>query len=118
MKYLCLVHLEDGVFAALSEERKDEIGRRSFAYDEELKSAGHLIHADALQSPASAVLVKLRNGKMSAAGGPFTKAREQLVGFILIEARDLDEATGLAAGIPLAELGTIEVRPIYEFAPR
>lgn len=82
MKYLCLVHLEHGVFDVLSEEKRDEIGRRSLAYDEELKSAGHLIHADALQSPASAVLVKLRNGEMSAASGPSTEATKQLVGFI------------------------------------
>jgi hypothetical protein len=116
MKYMCLVHFEGGAFAALSQAQKAEIDRRSQAYDEELQSSGHYIHAEALQSPKSAVLVKRRNGEISAADGPFAETREQLAGFILIEARDRDEAIRLAGGIPLAELGTIEVRPVYEFS--
>jgi hypothetical protein len=114
VKYLCLVHLENGAFGALSREQRAEIDRRSLAYDEQLKSSGHLIHAEALQSPKATVLVRVRNGEISAADGPFTETREQLCGFILIEARDRDEAIRLAAGIPLAELGAIEVRPVYE----
>jgi hypothetical protein len=114
MKYLCLVHLEGAVFSGLSQAQKEEIDRRSLAYDEELQASGHYIHAEALQSPKSAILVKVRNGKLSATDGPFAETKEQLVGFILMEARDRDQAIRLAAGIPLAELGTIEVRPVYE----
>ena len=114
MKYMCLVHFAGDAFGALSQAQKEEIDRRSLAYDEELQSSGHYIHAEALQSPKSAVLVKRRNGEISAVDGPFAQAREQLAGFILIEARDRNEAIRLAAGIPLAELGTIEVRPVYE----
>jgi hypothetical protein len=116
MKYMCLVHLEGGAFGALSQAQKAEIDRRSLAYDEELQSSGHYIHAEALQAPKSAVLVKRRNGEISAADGPFAQAKEQLAGFILIEARDRNEAIRLAGGIPLAELGTIELRPVYEFS--
>jgi len=114
MKYLCLVHIEGAAFSGLSQAQKEDIDRRSLAYDEELQSSGRFIHAEALQSPKSAVLVKLRNGKLSATDGPFAETKEQLGGFILIEARDRDEANRVAAGIPLAELGTIEVRPVYE----
>ncbi len=113
MRYLCLVHFEPGVLANLTAAEQQELDRNSLGYDEELKSAGHLVHAEALQSPQSAVLVKVRNGRMSTTDGPFTETKEQLGGFILIEARDLNEAVRLAAGIPLARLGTIEVRPIY-----
>ena len=116
MKYLCLVHFEGGAFGALSQAQKAEIDRRSLAYDQELQSSGHYIHAEALQAPRNAVLVKRRNGETSAVDGPFDETREQLAGFILIEARDRDEAIRLAGGIPLAELGTIEVRPVYEFS--
>ena len=116
MKYICLVHFEDRAFGALSQDQLREMDRRSLAYDEALKSSGHLIHAEALQSPKSAVLVQRRNGEASTRDGPLIDAKEQLGGFILIEARDLDEAVQIAAGIPLAELGTIEVRPIFEVA--
>ena len=75
MKYMCLVHLEGGAFGALSQAQKAEIDRRSLAYDEELQSSGHYIHAEALQAPKSAVLVKRRNGEISAADGPFEIGR-------------------------------------------
>ncbi|WP_437776830.1 YciI family protein [Sorangium sp. So ce1097] len=114
MKYVCLVHFAPEALSSLNEEEKRALDARSIAYNEELVAGGHLIAAEALQSPDSAVLVKVRGGKVSTTDGPFAETKEQLGGFILIEARDLNEAIRVASGIPLAALGTIEVRPIYE----
>ncbi|MEX0628967.1 MAG: YciI family protein, partial [Cucumibacter sp.] len=104
MKYLCLVHFEGNALAALTPDESRRLDARSLAYDEELQAAGHFIHAQALQSSDAAVLVKVRDAKTILTDGPFTETKEQLGGFILVEARDLNEAIRLAAGIPLAEL--------------
>ncbi|WP_437726301.1 YciI family protein [Sorangium sp. So ce861] len=114
MKYVCLVHFTPEALSSLSDEEKRTLDARSLAYDDELAASGHLVAAEALQSPDSAVLVKVRAGKLSTTDGPFAETKEQLGGFILINARDLNEAIRIASGIPLAALGTIEVRPIYE----
>lgn len=113
MRYLCLVHFAGAVLEALDEDGKAALDRDSLDYDRQLLEQGHFIAAEALQSPESAVLVRVREGAVSTTDGPFAEAKEQLGGFILIEARDMAEAVRLAAGIPLAKLGTIEVRPIY-----
>lgn len=114
MKFLCIVHFDGTVLDGMSPEEKREFDRESLGYDEKLIGSGKLIHAEALQSPASASLVKVRDGQMSVTDGPYAEAKEQMGGFILIEAIDRAEANEIAAGIPLARLGTIEVRPIYE----
>lgn len=114
MRYACLVHFQGSVLEALTERQHQDLDRESIGYDEELKSSGHLVAAQALQSPATAALVRVRNGRISTTDGPFAETKEQLGGFVLIEARDLNEAIRLAAGIPLAKLGTIEVRPVYD----
>ncbi len=114
MRYMCLVHFETDKLDSLPIEQKQEIDRRSLAYNEELAAKGHFVHAEAIQSGDSAVLVRVRDGRMSATDGPYIETREQMAGFVLLEARDMNEALRLAAGIPLAEIGTIEVRPIYE----
>jgi hypothetical protein len=95
--------------------QKDEVDRRSLDYDRDLERSGHLIMAQALQSPAAAVTIKVRAGKASATDGPFIETKEHLGGFVLIEAKDMDEAVQLAAGIPLAAMGiaSVEIRPIY-----
>lgn len=116
MRYICLVHFEGAVLDSKSPPEKQEIDRRSLAYDEDLKATGHFVAAEAVQGPDSAVLVRVRDGKLSATDGPYMETKEAMAGFILIEARDMNEAVRLAAGIPLAEIGTIEVRPIYEFS--
>jgi hypothetical protein len=114
MRYICLVHFEHEKLNSLPEAERSEIDRRSLAYDEDLKARGHLVHAEAIQGNDSAVLVRVRNGKATSTDGPFIETKEQMAGFVLVEARDMNEAIHLAAGIPLAEIGTIEVRPIYE----
>jgi hypothetical protein len=117
MKYLCQVWVDGVRIDALTAPEKAALDRDSLAYDRSLEKDGHFIAAEALQSPSTAVTVRVRNGRVSSTDGPFIETKEHLGGFILIDARDMDEAVRLAAGIPLAlmELASIEVRPIYEF---
>lgn len=114
MKYLCLVYFEPAIFDHMSEDEKKTLDRDSLAYDEELQRGGKLIHAEALQSPKTAVTVRVRNKTVSSTDGPFAESKEELGGFILVEANDLAEAKRLASGIPLAKYGSIEVRPVYD----
>jgi hypothetical protein len=113
MRYVCLVHFDGAKLDAMPEAARREFDRRSLGYDAELEAGGHYVLAEALQGGEHAMLVQTRQGRMSATDGPFIETKEQLAGFIVIEARDMNEAVRLAAGIPLAELGTIEVRPVY-----
>ena len=114
MRYMCLVHFDTTVMKTASKADQQDLDRRSIAYDEQLKAEGHYVISQAIQEGDSAVLVRVRQGQMSTTDGPYMETKEQMAGFILIEARDMNEAVRLAAGIPLAEIGTIEVRPIYE----
>ncbi|MBD9447670.1 YciI family protein [Rhizobium sp. RHZ01] len=114
MKYLCQVWFEPATLEAVTEEEKRNLDRASLAYDDDLIASGHMIAAQALQSPKNAVTVRVRNDEMSVTDGPFAETKEQLGGFILIDAKDLNDAIRVAAGIPLARLGSIEVRPIYD----
>ncbi|MEF0939380.1 YciI family protein [Rhizobium sp. BR 362] len=117
MKYLCQVWFDGAKLDAMTKEEKHRLDSDSLGYDRDLMASGHMIHAEALQSPSSAVTVRVRNGETSVTDGPFIETKEYLGGFILIEAKDLNDAIRVAAGIPLAKLGAIEVRPIYSFGP-
>jgi hypothetical protein len=86
----------------------------SLAYDDVLRKSGHFLAAQALQSVHAATTVRLQSGKVSLTDGPFAETNEQIGGFILIEARDLNEAIQLASRIPSVRLGGVEVRPIKE----
>lgn len=105
MKYLCLVYLDEKRLPELPDED-------CVAYDTAIRESGHCIASEALQSVETATTVRLRNGKVSITDGPFAETKEQLAGFYLIEAKDLNEAIQLAAKIPPARVGSIEVRPI------
>lgn len=113
MRYICIVHADPDRFAALTAEQRADLDRRSLAYDRELEEKGHYVIAEAIQNPSTAVLVRNRKGAISNTDGPYMETKEFMAGFILVEARDLNEAVRLAAGIPMAEMGTIEVRPVY-----
>jgi hypothetical protein len=117
MKYLCLVYLVEREMIAMSKGEADACTEESLAYDDALRKAGHFVMAHALQPVEAATTVRVRNGKLSTTDGPFAETKEQLGGFILIEARDLNEAIQVAAKIPLARRGSIEVRPIREIRP-
>ena len=114
MKYLCSVYVEEKKLAALSEKESLDLDARSMAYDGELRRKGHFIAAQALESVETATTLRVRNGKVSITDGPFAETNEQLGGFILIEARDLNEAIQAASKIPAMFLGCIEVRPVKE----
>jgi hypothetical protein len=105
MKYLCLVYLD--------EKKWHEVpGSECLTYDAAIRRSGHCIASEALQPVETATTVRIRNDKVSITDGPFAETKEQLAGFYLIEAKDLDEAIQLATGIPPARTGSIEVRPI------
>jgi hypothetical protein len=114
LRYLCLVYCEPHIFDHMTREEQIKLDRDSLGYDDELRASGHFVHANALQSVEKAVTLRVRNGNMSSTDGPFAETKEHLAGFILIEAADMEEAKRVAAGIPMAMLGSIEVRPIYD----
>ena len=115
MKFLCLVYFEPAATAALSAGERTTLGHDSMAYDKQLGASGHYIVAEALQPVTTARTIRVRRGKTSSSDGPFAETKEQLGGFILINARDMDEALKIAAGIPLAKFGSIGVRPVMQF---
>ncbi|PSJ52581.1 YciI family protein [Kumtagia ephedrae] len=113
MKYVCLVYGEEQKLRDLTQEGLAQVDASSLAHDRALEASGHLIVAQALQSVKTSKSVRRRKGKVLVTDGPFAETKEQLLGFLMIEARDLDEALEIAGEVPLAELGTIEVREIY-----
>ena len=114
MKYVLLVYGEEKDLFALTPERGAKLDADSLAYDRELDQQGKLIIAQALQPVRASKSLRCRGGKRLVTDGPFAETKEQLLGFVMVEAADLDEALAIAEGIPLAELGTIEVRAIYD----
>ncbi|RWP73868.1 YciI family protein [Mesorhizobium sp.] len=114
MKYVLLVYGEEKDPYALTPEGSAKLDADSLAYDRSLDQQGRLIIAQALQSVKTSKTVRRRKGKRLITDGPFAETKEQLLGFVMIEAGDIDEALEIAGGIPLAEIGTIEVRAIYE----
>ena len=115
MRYLCLIYDEEKKVAALSQGESDAFMGEYFAFTDGIKSSGHYLAGEALQPVETATTVRVRNGKVSTTDGPFAETKEQLGGFYLIKARDLNEAIQVASKIPSARLGSVEVRPIREF---
>jgi hypothetical protein len=115
MKYLCLIYSDETHLNGLSESEWDGLVGECLEADEELRRSGHALAAEALQPVHTATTVRVRNGRLSATDGPFAETKEQLGGFYLIEARDLNDAIQVAARIPAARRGSIEVRPVREF---
>jgi hypothetical protein len=107
MKYLCLVYSEEGKLEAIDD-------RECLAVSEEILSGGHRLAAEALHPVQTATTLRVRNGRLSLTDGPFAETKEQLAGFYLIEARDLNEAIQVASKIPPARVVSIEVRPVRE----
>jgi len=114
MKYVCWSMVRKRDLHALTPAGSAKLDADSLAYDRLLEEKGLLIVAQALQSVTSAKTVRRRKGKRLVIDGPFAETKEQLLGFVMVEAKNLEEALDIADGIPLAELGTIEIRAIYD----
>jgi hypothetical protein len=115
MKYLCLIYDEEAQLAAMPKEESDAFMGEYFAFTGDIRRTGHYVAGEALHPVQSATTVRIRNGKLSTTDGPFAETREQLGGFYLIEARDLNEAIQVAARIPSARTGSVEIRPVVDF---
>jgi hypothetical protein len=111
MKYMLLVYLDEH---ALSDEEREHCYVESAQLARDLSTGGKYLAASPLHPTATATSVQVRNGKRLITDGPFAETREQLGGFYLIDARDLDEAMSIAERIPVAKVGTIEIRPVLE----
>jgi hypothetical protein len=116
MKYLCLIYDEEKKLGAMSKNETDSFMAEYGAFSKSVRDGGQYIAGEALKPVSTATTVRVRNGKMSATDGPFAETREQLGGFYLLNARDLNEAIQLASRIPSAKIGSIEVRPIMDFS--
>lgn len=112
MKYMLLIHDDEKAFQNLSEADRQAIYAEYGKFSQEIAGSGHYIGGSELQPTSAATSVQVRNGKRLVTDGPFAETREQLGGYYLVEAKDLDEAIALAARIPSAKTGTIEVRPL------
>ena len=114
MRYLCLVYADEATLNALPQPEVDALIDETLATNQALAESGQLVLAEALEQVGAATTVRVRNRRLSATDGPFAETREQLGGFVLIEARDLNEAIQIAGRLPSARLGSVEVRPVID----
>lgn len=112
MKYLCLIYDDETIWQKMPEAELDKVMAEFRAFTTDIRKSGHFLAGDQLQPTSAATTVRVRNGKTVTTDGPFAETKEQLGGYYLVEARDLNEAIQLAARIPSARLGSIEVRPL------
>lgn len=118
MKYLCLGYHDEQKLAAMSASERDAFLAECVAFDDALRKTGRVIDGQSLQSARSARTLRFQEGKMSATDGPFTETKEQLGGFLVLEADDLNHAVRLMAEVPCRRLGGgLEIRPINEEFP-
>jgi hypothetical protein len=115
MQYLLLIYDDEKIWTTMPEAERNQVFGEYMAFTQDTKASGHYKAGDALQPTHTATTVRVRNGKISTTDGPFAETREQLGGYYLVEAKDLDEATKIAARIPSARFGSIEIRPIMTF---
>src|SRR5437868_15161542 len=114
MKYLCLIYDEEKKMSTMSKAEGEAVMGEYFAFTEGIKKSGHYLGGNALQPVQTATTVRVRNGKVSTTDGPFAETQEQLGGYYLIEAKDLNEAIAIASRIPSAKWGSVEVRPVWD----
>ena len=116
MRYLCLIYENEKAWESKPQAELEAIMGEYFAFTEGIRSNGKLVASEALQPTQTATTVKVRNGKVSTTDGPYAETKEQLGGFYLIDAKDLNEAIQVASRIPSARDGAIEVRPVIDFS--
>jgi len=117
MQYMLLIYGNEAAMKSATQADRDAMFRSYHDYTQSIIKTGNMKAGDALQPTATATTVRVRDGKTLTTDGPFAETREQLGGYYLIEAKDLDEATKLAARIPGAQVGSIEVRPVMQLPP-
>ena len=115
MKYLCLIYENEKAWESMPQDQANAIMGEYFAFTDEGRKSGKILGGEALEPTHTATTVRVRNGKVSTTDGPFVETKEQLGGFYLVEAKDLNEAIQVAAKIPGARQGAIEVRPVVNF---
>lgn len=116
MRYLCLIYDEEKTMATMAKADMDAFMGEYFTFTEDIKRTGHYVAGEALHPVATATTLRIRQGKTATTDGPFAETKEQLGGFYLIEAKDLNEALQIAGRIPSARYGSIEVRPVVDFS--
>ena len=114
MKFMFTIYHDQSVMDAMPEKEMQALVDSAIEYAEELRRSGHYIASDALQRTETARTIRVRAGKVSTSVGPFAETKEQLGGFFVIEAKDMDEACAVAARFPPARVAVIEVRPVQE----
>jgi hypothetical protein len=114
MKYLCLCYAEEESLDRLPPRELDALLEAQVACDERLRARGHVVASESLASVRAATTVRVRQGQVSVTDGPFAETKEQLGGFFLIEARDLNDAIRIASQLPSARYGCLEIRPVWE----
>ncbi|HEV7994161.1 MAG TPA: YciI family protein [Gemmatimonadaceae bacterium] len=114
MKYLCLLYADESMWATMTPEDASQMVAEYGALTADLKRSGHYVGGAQLQASTSATTVRVRGGKTLNTDGPFIETKEQLAGYYLVEASDLNEALSIAARIPASRGGAIEVRPLVE----
>ena len=118
MRYLCLIYLNEHELNAMPQAQLDALNARHLEFNDGLVTQGHFIEAEALEAITATTCIRVRQGKTALIDGPFVETKEQVAGFYLIEARDLNEAIQIAERIPSASMGTIEVRPCRDLKRR
>jgi hypothetical protein len=111
MRFVCLIHIDETALAAVPPAEMDELNAGHVALNGDLQRTGHFIEAEALGPSAEARHLRVREGRVRVTDGPYAETKEVVAGVYLIEAADLDEATAIAARMPGARIGTVEVRP-------
>ena len=114
MQYILLIYENEAEAKGRNKEESQRIWGEYMAFTGSVKESGHMRAGEPLESTATATTVRVKAGKTVRTDGPFAETREQLGGFYIVEAKDLDEAVGIAARIPTAKHGSIEVRPIMQ----
>ena len=112
MKYLLLIHSDESQWSKMSQADGEKMMGEYAEFGKWVKSSGHYIGGNRLEPTSATTVVRVRNGKAQTTDGPYMETKEQLGGYYLVEAKDLNEAIGIAAKIPGARVGGIEVRPI------
>lgn len=114
MKYLCMCYESEAALAEMPESNLDALLRAQVEYAEALEKSGRLLASEALESVQTATTIRVRNGKMTVTDGPFAETKEQFGGFFLIEASDLNDAIRIASRFPSINVGSMEIRPVWE----